>query len=81
MVYIKSVREHHGGHGGTIFFKKYLLHENAYVLIGRSETFLKVIHDSFLDFIFEIYTVCLCFVGHYCVCPFKYAQIPPCSYF
>lgn len=47
MVYIKSVREHHGGHGGTIFFKKYLLHENAYVLIGRSETFLKVIHDSF----------------------------------
>lgn len=50
MVYIKSVREHHSGHGGAIFFKKHLPHENAYVLIGRSETFLKVIHGSFFKF-------------------------------
>lgn len=55
MVYIKPVREQHGGHGGAIFFKKHLLPENAYVLIGRSETFLKVIHGSFLDFIFGIH--------------------------
>lgn len=47
MVYINSVRGHHGG---PIFFKKHLLHENAYVLIGRSETFLKVIHSSFFGF-------------------------------
>lgn len=51
MVYINSAR---GYHGGPIFFKKHLLHENAYVLIGRSETFLKVIHSSLLDFIFQI---------------------------
>lgn len=38
--------------------------------MGRSKTFLKIIYSPFLDFIFELSTLCFCFVEHNCACAY-----------
>lgn len=36
--------------------------------MGRSKTFLKIVHSPSLDFIFELSTLCFCFVEHNWTC-------------